>query len=259
MTTTDTTPALPVAPAATPPTWARPGKRGRIGVIQPAPGVLLEYEWPLRLPADMLFPVARIRMRGATAAHYQEIAEQSPEYAKDLVTAGADVIAYACSVGSLFAGAAAERALMQQLAAASGKPVVSLSDASMQALRLLGAKNIAILTPYNAETNALVSGYAEECGFMVVAALSLPVSIITISNLPADEIAALSIAALDSVPDADALWIPCSAVRTLEAISAIEAATGKIVVSGSQALLWAALRAIGVEDRLAGTGRLFQR
>lgn len=243
----------------TPSTWARPGKRGRIGVIQPAPGVLLEFEWPLRLPADILFPVARIRMRGASAAHYQEIADLAPEYAKDLVTAGADVIAYACSVGSLFAGAAAERQLMEQLAAASGKPVVSLSDASMQALHLLGAKKIAILTPYNADTNALVSRYAEECGFSVVAALSLPVSIVTISNLPADEIAVLACAALDSVPDVDALWIPCSAVRTLDVISAIEAATGKIVVSGSQALLWAALRAIGVDDKLADSGSLFLR
>ncbi len=233
----------------------RPGHRGRIGVIQPAPGVLLEHEWPAHLPADVLFPVARIRMRGATAADYTAIADAAPAAAEDLVSAGADVIAYACSVGSLFAGAAAEARLLAALARAAGKPAVSIADASMQGLRRLGAERIAILTPYAAETNALVSAYARERGVEVVAELGLPVGIALIGNLSAEEIAQLAIDALRSVPAADALWIPCSAVRTLDAIPAIEAATGCPVVSGSQALLWAALRAIGLDHVLA-CGRL---
>lgn len=233
----------------------RPGHRGRIGVIQPAPGVLLEHEWPSVLPADVLFPVARIRMRGATAAHYTEIADASPAAAEDLVSAGADVIAYACSVGSLFAGAAAEARLLAALAAASGKPAVSIADASMRGLSRLGARRIAVLTPYPAETNALVSAYARERGVEVVAELGLPVGIALIGDLSAEEIAKLATDAMAGVPQADALWIPCSAVRTLAAIDTIEAATGRAVVSGSQALLWAALRAIGIDDAL-DCGRL---
>lgn len=231
------------------PPRARPGHRGRIGVIQPAPGVLLEYEWPSYLPKEVLFPLVRIRMRGASAADYAEIAQAAPGAAQDLVSAGADVVAYACSVGSLFAGASAEAELTATLAQASGKPAVSIADASMRALQLLGAGHIAIMTPYNAQTNALVTDYARQRGLTVAAQFGMPVGIVEIADLSAAEIAQLAIAAMAGVPQAQALWIPCSAVRTLDCITAIEAATGRVVVSGSQALLWAALRAIGIEDR----------
>ena len=238
------------------PARQRPGHRGRIGVIQPAPGVLLEYEWPGHLPQGVMFPVARIRMHGASAADYMRIAEAAPDAAQDLVSAGADVVAYACSVGSLFAGAPWEQQLLDRLSQACGKPAISIADASARALQALGAERIAIMTPYNAQTNALVSGYARQRGFEVVAELGLPVGIAQISNLSAAEIAQLAIAAIADVPRAQALWIPCSAVRTLDAIAAIETATGRAVVSGSQALLWAALAAIAVKDAVP-CGALF--
>ena len=239
------------------PQRARPGHRGRIGIIQPAPGVLLEYEWPAFLPREVLFPLARIRMRGASAADYTAIAQAAPDAARDLVTAGADVVAYACSVGSLHAGADAEARLIDALAQASAKPVVSIADAAVRALQMLGAHRVAIMTPYNAETNALVSAYARQRGLVVAAEFGMPVGIAEIANLSAAEIAVLAIAAMATAPQAQALWIPCNAVRTLEGIAAIEAATGRPVVSGSQALLWATLRAIGIEDPIA-CGALLQ-
>lgn len=234
----------------------RPGHRGRIGIIQPAPGVMLEYEWPAHLPDEVLFPMARIRMTGATAADYDRIAGQAPDYAQDLASAGADVIGYACSVGSLHAGVEAERRLVADLARASRKPVVSIADSSMRALARLTARRIAILTPYGEETNALVASYAGEAGFQVAALWPTPVGIVTVGDLSAAEIAGIAIDALRRTKDAEALWIPCTAIRTLDAIDAIEQATGRPVVSGSQSLLWGALRAIGIDDRLPRAGRL---
>jgi maleate cis-trans isomerase len=219
---------------------------------------MLEYEWPSHLPREVLFPLARIRMRGASAADYAEIAQAAPAAAEDLVSAGADVVAYACSVGSLFAGATAEDRLIAALGRASGKPAVSIADASVRALRRLGASHVAIMTPYNAQTNALVSDYARQRGLTVAAEIGMPVGIAEIANLSAAEIARLAMAAMAGLPQAQALWIPCTAVRTLDAIDSIEAATGRAVVSGSQALLWAALRAIGIEERL-DCGQLLRR
>ena len=234
----------------------RPGHRGRIGLIQPAPGVMLEYEWPSRLPAEILFPLARLRMTGATPADWANIAGRAPDAARDLATADADVIGYACSVGSLYAGAAAEDALIAALASASGRPAFSLADACARAFQRLGARTIAIITPYPDQTNAVVAAYIEQRGFVAKPAARYPVGIVEIGNLPVDEIIALSIAALEQQPDADALWIPCTAVRTLAAIAAIERSTGRPVVSGSQALLWRGLRMMGVDDTIPDTGRL---
>lgn len=235
----------------------RPGHRGRIGVIQPAPGVLLEAEWSAYMPRDVLFPVGRIRMTGGSPDDYRRIADAAPDMAEDLVSAGADVIAYACSVGSLFAGPDFEARLIRRLHDASGKPVVSIADASMQALHMLGARRIAILSPYSAAVNALVRDYATQRGFTVATCITLPVDLFGIADVDASDIAGWAIAALSGLPEADALWIPCTAVRTLAGLDVIESATGRFVVSGTQALLWATLGSLGIDERLP-CGSLFR-
>lgn len=250
-----------VAMTRSPPQTIRrsPGARGRIGVIQPAPGVMLEHEWPHWLPEDVLFPVGRIRLTSATEQGYAEIAERAPEIARDLASAGAGVIAYACAIGSLYAGVDAERALMRDLAKASGTPAISLGDTCVRALRDVGATRLAIMTPYPPETNAWVERYVTAQGFAVAGFLTTPVSILTVGDVPPSEIAALAISGMSALPGADALWIPCTAVQTIAAIADIEAATGLPVISGSQALLWHALRMLGIDDPVRGAGRLWDR
>jgi maleate isomerase len=235
----------------------RPGARGRIGVIQPAPGVMLEHEWPAYLPPGVLFPVGRIRLPSADAAGYQRIAEEAPEIARDLASAGAGVIAYACTIGSLSAGASAERALTDRIAAAAGKPAISLASACIEALRWVGANRIAILTPYGDESNRWVADYAREQGLEVDALATTPVDIRTVGDLPPPAIAALAIETLNRAFDADALWLPCTAMQTMAAIPFIEAVTRRPVISGAQALLWRALEILKIADPISNAGRLF--
>ncbi|WP_404479961.1 hypothetical protein [Novosphingobium sp. BL-52-GroH] len=241
----------------TTPPRRHPGARGRIGVIQPAPGVMLEHEWPRWMPPEILFPVGRIRMTAATAQGYAAMAREAPEMARDLAFAGAGVIAYACTIGSLFAGAEAEQALIANLAEASGRPAISLAATCMAALRTVGAGNLAIMTPYSQETNGWVADYVRGQGFGVAGFLTTPVGIVEVGSMLPDEITAFAIAGMERLPDADALWIPCTAIQTMDAIAAIEAATGRPVVSGTQALLWDALRLLGIDDPIRGAGRLF--
>jgi len=234
-----------------------PGARGRIGVIQPAPGVMLEHEWPAFLPPEVLFPVGRIRMTSASAQGYAQMAQVAPEMARDLAFAGAGVIAYACTIGSLFAGVEAERELIAALAEASGKPAISLAATCIAALRAVGASRLAIMTPYSAETNGWVADYVEAQGLAVAGFLTTPLAIADVGSMGPAEIAAFALAEMERLPEADALWIPCTAIQTMDAIAAIEAATGLPVVSGTQALLWDALRVLGIADPIQGAGRLF--
>lgn len=234
-----------------------PGVRGRIGIIQPAPGVMIEHEWPHWLPRDMLFPVARIAMTSATAAGYADLAGAAPQAARDLASAGAGLVAYACTIGSLFAGVAAETALVEALARAAGCPAISLAATSMRAIARVGGSRLAIMTPYSVETNRWVADYVEACGLAVDSFIATPVDIVTVGNLQPAEIAALAIRAMAARPNADALWIPCTAIQTMAAIAEIEAATARPVISGTQALLWDALRILDVRDPVQGAGRLF--
>jgi maleate isomerase len=59
-------------------------------------------------------------------------------------------------------------------------------------------------------------------------------------------------------PEADAIFISCGALRSVEIIDALEERTGKPVVTSNQAMLWDCLRLAGVNDRMDGLGRLFR-
>ncbi len=239
-----------------------PGARGRIGVIQPAPGVMLEHEWPQLLPPGLLFPVARVRLTGGTAADYAALAAAAPAAAADLASAAAGVIVFACAIGSLYAGAAAEAALAERLAAAAGRPALTLAASSVRALHHVGARRIAILTPYAPDVNALVAAYATSQGLGVAGFIAAGAPIASVGDIGPAGVAAIAAAGLRDLADADALkidalWIPCTAIQTVAAIPAIEAATRVPVISGSQALLWDALRTLAIGDAIADGGRLF--
>lgn len=218
---------------------------------------MLEHEWPGFLPPDVLFPLARVPLREASAAGYDEVAAKAPDAARDLAGAGVDLVAYACTVGSLYAGAEAEKDLVDRLANASGKPAISLAESCVRAFRHLGLTRLALLTPYNAATNAWVMDYAASQGLEVGGTRATPVTIVTVGDLQPPEIAALALETLKQAPDAEALWLPCTAMQTLEAIPFIEAIGGKPVVSGSQALLWRALGMLGITQPARYAGRLF--
>ncbi|QGN55854.1 aspartate/glutamate racemase family protein [Novosphingobium sp. Gsoil 351] len=235
-----------------------PGWRGRIGIVQPSPGVMLEYEWPRWLPDDVLFPVARVAMRDATAVGYRGVVEQAPAAAHELAKAGAGVVAFACTIGSVFEGAGPEAELVERMTAASGLPALSLGSTSLAALHAVGASRIAVLTPYSDAVNGWVGGYLTECGFAVEGFISTPVDIVTVGNLPSAEIAEIAVQGLARLTGADALWIPCTAIRTLDAIEAIEGRSGLPAISASQALLWRSLAFLDLAGAGRPCGRLFQ-
>jgi Arylmalonate decarboxylase len=58
-------------------------------------------------------------------------------------------------------------------------------------------------------------------------------------------------------PDAEAIFISCTGLRTIGILDRLEHDLGKPVVSANQASFWDCLRLAGVPDRIAGYGQLF--
>jgi maleate isomerase len=224
-----------------------PGKSGRIGVIQPSPGLMLEAEWARAMPEGVAFPVTRLVLHGATRADYAAMAMRAPDAAAILANARVDIIAYACGIGSLAEGPGAERTLMRTLQdAAGGIRVVGMAEAAMTALRAHHARRVTLLTPYAAEINALVEAYLVACGFEVAAIAGLPTtSPIAAAGLQPQQIVQAAGEAARLAPT-DAIWIPCSNVRTIDTIPAIERAIGMPCVSSNKAMLDSALGHLGI-------------
>ena len=58
------------------------------------------------------------------------------------------------------------------------------------------------------------------------------------------------------VPESEAVFVSCTALRTSAIIEELEQALGKPVVTSNQALVWHSLRLSGYDDAVEGYGQL---
>ena len=164
-----------------------------------------------------------------------------------------DVVCYACTSGSLVIGE--DRVFAELNRGAPGARATSLITGVMRALRAVGARRIIVATPYLDEINAREAEYLARAGFDVleIQGLNLERDSDMVRVTPAFiQEFALS---LDR-PDADAIFVSCGALRTLDVVQQMEDAAGKPVIASNQAMLWDTLRLAGIDDRLDGLGRL---
>jgi maleate isomerase len=141
-------------------------------------------------------------------------------------------------------------------------PTVVTSTAVVQAARALGARRLAVLSVYTDAVNALIPAFFEPQGIRI--ARTGPLESRMDAGLTSQQLARMRpeelIAAGRAIdgPDIDAVFIPCTAVRTLDAIEPLEAAIGKPVITAIQATIWAVARLAGVQADAPLGGRLWE-
>lgn len=164
-----------------------------------------------------------------------------------------DAICYGCTAASVVIGDAAVEAAVQQ--AKPGVAVITPTSAARAAFGALGVRRISLLTPYLQETSAPMARYFEDHGFEVCNH--------TCFGLDDDrEIARVAPAAVVEAavgtvaPEAEALFISCTALRAAEVAAEIEQRIGKPVVTSNQASVWLTLRRAGLNQAIPDHGRL---
>jgi len=140
-----------------------------------------------------------------------------------------------------------------------GVRLVTMWDAVLAALRALGARRIALLTPYIDAVHARNVELLQEAGFSVARSMCLGLA----TDAETSEVEPSCVAECAQAlagPDLDAIFVGCSAFRACAPsfISELEAQVGRPVVTSTQAFLWHALRTAAVDDRLDGYGALFR-
>src|SRR5262249_41373797 len=105
------------------------------------------------------------------------------------------------------------------------------------------------------EVNEREAIYLEKAGFQVLSITGLNLERDSdMVRVAPDYIAAFALS-IDR-PDADAIFVSCGALRTLDVVGEIEARAGKPVIASNQAMIWDTLRLAGIPDRFDGYGRL---
>lgn len=167
-----------------------------------------------------------------------------------------DVISYACTSGSLVMG---EDAVHRELNKGAPDAIAtSLIHGVIKALRQVGAKKIVVATPYLDEINEKEAIYLENAGFEVlsISGMNLEKDSDMVRVTP-DFIARFA-RSIDR-PDADAVFISCGAIRSLEVVEQIEQSLGKPVICSNQAMIWECLRLAGIDDKITGYGSLLSQ
>ena len=164
-----------------------------------------------------------------------------------------DVVAYACTSGSLVIGE--ERVCKELNRGAPNARATSLITGVIRALKQIEARRIVIATPYLDEVNTREKTYLEQAGFDVleIQGLNLERDSDMVRVAP-DYIAEFALS-VDRA-DADAIFVSCGALRTLDVIARIERDAGKPAICSNQAMIWDTLRLAGIDDRFQGYGAL---
>lgn len=166
-----------------------------------------------------------------------------------------DVICYACTSGSIVLGE--ERVFAELTKGAPEAKPTSLITAVIRALRAFEARRIVVATPYLDEINRLEDDYLRDAGFDVLAIEGLNIERDSDMVRVAPDFILDFARSLDR-PDADAVFISCGALRSLDIVDALEQAIGKPVVTSNQAMIWDSLRLAGIDDRIEGYGALLR-
>lgn len=147
--------------------------RGLIGVFTPQANTTVEPEMAILTPPGHAFVNARMMSGRATISErLLDYMDQFPGALAQFANAPVDVIALACTGASYLLGTEREDALMAEIAARSGVPALNGASASVDALRMLGAKRIGLVSPYNSALDKESAGYWTARGFEVAAEAS---------------------------------------------------------------------------------------
>jgi arylmalonate decarboxylase len=172
-----------------------------------------------------------------------------------------DLIAVCCTMASLLGEPGAEKRLTDELAGEAGVPVVSTGGAVLAALAAVGARRVAVGTPYTRPIDDAERAALEGSGLEVRRLVSLherldPAALTNrlIADVPAERVRALARDADE--PAAEALLLSCTNLYTIALVPALESELGKPVVSSNGATYWYCLRRLGVTERLPALGRL---
>jgi maleate isomerase len=232
------------------------GSRGRIGLLVPSVNIVVEPETNLMLPEGVTAHAARVSLESSEElAGVSDLVRNAENAILQLVSARVEVIGFACTTASFYAGVEGERRLRTRLEEVGGVPVVTAMGAVVAALAWLGARRVAMATPYSAQVNALAEAFLKGSGIDVVSSVGLGIHDTADIGL-VDEETVIRVAKRAARADADALFLSCTNLPTISLIPALEAETSLPVVSSNQVLTWAMLRRIGVAGRTDQFGEL---
>jgi maleate isomerase len=234
--------------------------RAAIGLIVLATDQTMEHEFRrlLDLPGVAFYESRILNEAAITPATLSAMEARLTEAAAVILPGlQLDVVAFGCTSAAMVIGE--EQVFARIRAVRPGVACTTPITAAFAAFEALGSRRIALLTPYRDDINRFMREYVEARGFAVPVMGSFNEE----DDRRAARIDQASIrdAAIElgRAHSVDAVFVSCTSLRLLDAVSEIEAALDKPVTSSNHAMAWHCLRLAGIDDPRPAFGTLFTR
>ena len=233
------------------------GDRARIGMLLPSVNRAAEPQITEMLPTGVSLHTTRLRLQSSEEEHINEMVADVERGAVMLADADVDLIVFHCTAASMFKPGF-DDSIIDRIETATGKPATSTSKGCVEAFDTVGAKKITLTTPYIQVTNDREVAFLASHGVEVLSETGLGITGDGGAMLAVEPDEWRQRVTAQDEQSSQAAFLSCTAIRAVEAITSIEAEIDKPVVTSNQAMVWHALRKLGIDDRPAGYGRLME-
>ncbi|WP_037308754.1 Asp/Glu racemase [Ruegeria halocynthiae] len=238
--------------------------RARFGVLVPFTNTNLEPDLALMGPPGVSLHVAR--MGGYDEDGIPDEIQMHNLGAADLdgplrllMGAKPDVVFYGCTSATLTHGPEFDRDLAARIGATSGAGTVTAAGALVHALTTLGAGRIGFASPYVPAINDMAIDFLATSGVETIQRSEVSKTLDNEGQGALDPEAVFQLGLAADHPQADALVLSCTDMRSVEILARLEDAVGKPVVSSNQAMLFQALQLLRISAPITGFGQLLER
>lgn len=253
---------MPVKPRPNPD--AR-GHRALFGVLGPSTNTIVQPDFDDLRPHGVTNHYSRIVVEDAQAISDEtfmegtlEISRNTVDAVKGVLTCNPDYLVMGMSAVTFYGGAQGAQKWRENIESESGLKLCTGSQSLIEAFNAYGGiRKIALISPYYPSANGHVKHFMSDHGIETVrdTCLRCP-SWTAIAQVPADTLRD-ELHKLDG-DDVDAIVQVGTNLSMMRLAAAGEMYLGKPVIAINTATYWNALRQNGINDRIAGFGRLLE-
>ncbi len=209
----------------------------RVGLLVPSSNNTMEMDFHRELPGDLEIATARMFLPETTKEAEIEMIERWLEPAnRDLATVKPAVTVFGCTSGGSLFGQNYDEGIRRKIGKETGSEAVSILSALSEEFAILGAKKLAVITPYVQVLTDAVRDSLTEDGFEVLAIGGMGITDnLEIGSQSAETIAAFAKDTIspDLLDEADCLFVSCTNLPAVQALPELRAAFPGLTVMTS--------------------------
>lgn len=217
----------------------------RVGLIVPSSNAVMEVDLYRALPQWSTLHTARMFLEEVNRAGEERmIFEFVPQAADSLRTVNPHLVIFGCtSAGSLY-GMEFDAKITRDIAEKTKAKTIGVLTSVSEELRKIGAKRLAVITPYIKELNETIKKSLQESGYEVLSIDGMNISVnFDIAKVTPEEILSFAKEKLKGTR-ADCLFFSCTNLRAVDALPLLKKHFSLPIVTSNYAAIQATMRII---------------